>query len=56
MQFLLLFPPCRLTIFLAFSLQIGFFDDKIGPVTVALVVELALLVITVSALHDVFFH
>jgi hypothetical protein len=37
-------------------LQIGFFDDKVGPVTVALVVEIALLIIMFSALIDVFFH
>ena len=37
------------------NLQIGFFDDKVGPVTVALVVEVALIVIMVSALKDVFF-
>lgn len=34
--------------------QIGFFDDKVGPVAVAVVVEIALLVIMVSALRDVF--
>lgn len=34
--------------------QIGFFDDKIGPVVVALVVEGALIFILVSALKDVF--
>lgn len=34
--------------------QIGFFDDKVGPVTVALIVECALVVILVAALRDVF--
>ncbi|KAH7618884.1 putative Vacuolar transporter chaperone 1 [Nannochloris sp. 'desiccata'] len=36
--------------------QIGFFDDKIGPVTVALVVEVALLIIMFSAIRDVLFY
>ncbi len=36
--------------------QIGFFDDKVGPVTVAVVVEVALLVIMFAALRDIFFH
>jgi uncharacterized membrane protein YidH (DUF202 family) len=36
--------------------QIGFFDDKIGPVMVALVVEGALVFIMVSALKDVFLN
>lgn len=35
--------------------QIGFFDDKVGPVTVALVVEGALLCILLAALRDLFF-
>jgi hypothetical protein len=34
-------------------LQIGFFDDKVGPVTVALIVEMALLIILFAALRDV---
>jgi len=35
--------------------QIGFFDDKVGPVSVALVVEVALLVILFAALRDILF-
>lgn len=35
--------------------QIGFFDDKVGPVAVALIVEVALLIIIASALKDVVF-
>lgn len=35
--------------------QVGFFDDKVGPVSVALIVELALFVILMAALKDVFF-
>lgn len=35
--------------------QIGFFDDKVGPVAVALIVEIALVSILISALRDVFF-
>eukprot|EP00890_Picochlorum_soloecismus_P001021 jgi/Picsp_1/191/NSC_00190-R1_vacuolar transporter chaperone 1 len=35
--------------------QIGFFDDKVGPVTVALIVEAALLVILLAALRDILF-
>ena len=52
--FLLLFLFLIL-VFPLFLLQIGFFDDKVGPVTVALVVEIALLVIMFSALKDVLF-
>jgi len=33
--------------------QIGFFDDKVGPVAVALIVEVALVAIFFSALRDV---
>jgi len=35
--------------------QIGFFDDKVGPVAVALIVEIALVSIFFSALRDVLF-
>ncbi|KAI8112615.1 hypothetical protein M9434_003936 [Picochlorum sp. BPE23] len=34
--------------------QIGFFDDKVGPVTLALIVEIALLCILFAALKDLF--
>ena len=34
--------------------QIGFFDDKVGPVAVAIVVEIVLLLIMFSAVHDIF--
>lgn len=33
--------------------QIGFFDDKIGPVTLALIVEAALIMIIFSAVRDI---
>ena len=35
--------------------QIGFFDDKVGPVTVALIVETALVVILLAAMRDILF-
>ena len=35
--------------------QIGFFDDKVGPVTVALIVEAALVVILLAAMRDILF-
>lgn len=44
--------PCVLTAMLL-RLQIGFFDDKVGPMTVALVVEVSLLLILVAAVKDV---
>ena len=34
--------------------QVGYFDDKVGPMVVALVVEAALLFILVSAFKDLF--
>lgn len=33
--------------------QVGFFDDKVGPITVAVIVGLSLLAIFISALRDV---
>eukprot|EP00887_Chlorella_sp_A99_P006188 scaffold3.g6188.t1 len=34
--------------------QVGFFDDKVGPITVAVVVALSLTAIFISALKDLF--
>lgn len=33
--------------------QVGFFDDKMGPMTVAIIVELALVTILIAALKDI---
>lgn len=35
------------------TFQVGFFDDKVGPITVAVIVGLSLLAIFISALKDV---
>lgn len=36
-------------------MQVGFFDDKVGPITLAILVLLTLLVIFVLALVDYFY-
>jgi nitrogen fixation-related uncharacterized protein len=35
--------------------QVGFFDDKVGPITLAVVVEVCLLVIIAAAFKDIYF-
>lgn len=44
---LLLVHSCR-------YMQVGFFDDKVGPITLACIVMITLLAITVMAFIDVF--
>lgn len=37
-----------------FVLQVGFFDDKVGPITLAAIVMVTLVAITIMAFIDVF--
>jgi hypothetical protein len=36
------------------SVQVGFFDDKVGPITLAAIVMVTLVAITIMAFIDVF--
>ena len=46
----------RLNARLAACVQVGFFDDKLGPIVVASVVQCALLAILCASVRDVFFR
>jgi hypothetical protein len=51
---LLLCSALLLLLLLCFFLQVGFFDDKVGPITLAAIVMVTLVAITIMAFIDVF--